>query len=139
MRNKKRARTTIMSEINITPFTDVVLVLLIIFMITTPMLLQPGIKVNLPSTQTQEDMDETNIEVLITKNGGVLINGTQIHPSNISATIQNLVAKYPNKPVIVKGDKDVRYDDVIHFMDLARQAGASRFALAVDVIPKTDG
>jgi biopolymer transport protein ExbD len=134
MRNKKRRnRGSIMAEINITPFTDVVLVLLIIFMITTPMLLQPGIKVNLPTTQSREDMDETNIEVLITRSGEVLINGTQTHESNIASSVKNLIAKYPNKAVIIKGDKDVKYDSIIHFMDIAKAAGASRFALAVNV------
>ena len=62
-RNKRRNK--VLAEINITPFTDVILVLLIIFMITTPMLMQPGIKVNLPKTQTTDNEDTSNIEVLI--------------------------------------------------------------------------
>ncbi|MDR2709661.1 MAG: ExbD/TolR family protein [Elusimicrobiota bacterium] len=122
-----------MSEINITPFTDVVLVLLIIFMITTPMFLQPGIKVNLPQTQTQEEMEETNIEITITKNGEVLVNGTQIHESNLENAMKTEIARNPNKPVVIRGDKDVKYDNVIKFMDLARSAGANRFALAADL------
>lgn len=133
MRGKRRrGKNAVIAEINITPFTDVVLVLLIIFMITTPMFLQPGIKVNLPRTQTQENMEDTNIEVIIPKSGQVIINGTQIHESNLESAIKNAIAKYPNKAIIIKGDKDVRYDYIVRFMDIARKSGAQRFALAAD-------
>ena len=121
-----------MAEINITPFTDVILVLLIIFMITTPMLMQPGIKINLPKTQTSDNEDTSNIEVLITKEGYVNMNGKQIHESNVEATVKILLVASPNKPVVIKADKDVKYDYVIKFMDTAKRAGATKFALAVD-------
>lgn len=121
-----------MAEINITPFTDVILVLLIIFMITTPMLMQPGIKINLPKTQTTDHEDSKNIEVVISKDGYVYMEGKQIHESNVDATIKNLISRYPDRPVVIKGDKDVKYDYVMRFMDKAKKAGAIRFALAVD-------
>jgi biopolymer transport protein ExbD len=133
MRNSRRkSRANIMAEINITPFTDVVLVLLIIFMITTPMLLQPGIKVNLPQTQTQEDLEDTSIEVTIPKSGLIVINGTAYNESSVEDAVRNVIAKYPNKPIVIKGDKDVKYDSIIRFMDIARKVGASKFALAAD-------
>jgi biopolymer transport protein ExbD len=130
---RRRSRSTINAEINITPFTDVVLVLLIIFMITTPMFLQPGIKVNLPTTQSQEEMEETSIEAVITKSGAIVLNGTQIQASNLELAVKSAIAQNPNKPIVIRGDKDVKYDSIIRFMDLARQAGASRFALATDI------
>ncbi len=127
-----------MAEINITPFTDVILVLLIIFMITTPMLMQPGIKVNLPKSQTTDNEDSTNIEVLISKDGHVHMNGKQIHDSNVESMVRSQLGASPSKPVVIKGDKDVKYDYVIKFMDTAKKAGATKFALAVDntVIPQ---
>jgi biopolymer transport protein ExbD len=129
---RNRKRNKVMAEINITPFTDVILVLLIIFMITTPMLMQPGIKINLPKTQTTDNEDTSNIEVLISKEGFVHMNGKQIHESNVEATVKNLLAVSPNKPIVIKADKDVKYDYVIKFMDTAKKAGAAKFALAVD-------
>jgi len=132
MKRNRRKRNKVMAEINIAPFTDVILVLLIIFMITTPMLMQPGIKINLPKTQTTDNEDTSNIEVLITKEGYINMNGKQIHETNVEATIRNLLAASPNKPVVIKADKDVKYDFVISFMDTAKQAGATKFALAVD-------
>ncbi|OEG69321.1 hypothetical protein ATZ36_10155, partial [Candidatus Endomicrobiellum trichonymphae] len=102
----KRKRNTVISEINITPFTDVVLVLLIVFMITTPMLMQPGIKVNLPKTQISDSEDTSNIEVLISKNGYVYAQGKQIHDSNIADVMRVLISSHPDKIVIIKGDRD---------------------------------
>ena len=128
-----RKRNKVMAEINITPFTDVILVLLIIFMITTPMLMQPGIKVNLPKTQTTDNEDSSNIEVLISKEGYVFMNGKQIHDTNVESVIHDLVASKPGKPVVIKGDKDVKYDYIMQFMDKAKKAGATKFALAVDI------
>ncbi|OEG70863.1 hypothetical protein ATZ36_16180 [Candidatus Endomicrobiellum trichonymphae] len=128
----KRKRNTVISEINITPFTDVVLVLLIIFMITTPMLMQPGIKVNLPKTQISDSEDTSNIVVLISKNGYVYVQGKQIHDSNIADVMRILMSSHPDKAVIIKGDKEVQYDCIIQFMDKAKKAGITKFALAVD-------
>jgi len=131
MKRIKRG-TKVVAEINITPFTDVVLVLLIIFMITTPMLMQPGIKVNLPKTQTNDVEDTKNIEILIDKDGYLYMEGKQIHESNVEATLKHLVTTSPDRPVVIKGDKDVKYDYVIQFMDKAKKAGVTKFALATD-------
>jgi|LQAB01.1.fsa_nt_gi biopolymer transport protein ExbD len=128
----KRKRNTVISEINITPFTDVVLVLLIVFMITTPMLMQPGIKVNLPKTQISDSEDTSNIEVLISKNGYVYAQGKQIHDSNIADVMRVLISSHPDKIVIIKGDREVQYDYIIQFMNRAKKAGVAKFALAVD-------
>jgi biopolymer transport protein ExbD len=128
----KRKKNTAISEINITPFTDVVLVLLIIFMITTPMLMQPGIKVNLPKTQISDSEDPSNIEVLISKNGYIYAQGKQICDSNVADVMRILISSHPDKAVIIKGDKEVQYDCIIQFMDKAKKAGVTKFALAVN-------
>ena len=127
-----RAKNKVAAEINITPFTDVILVLLIIFMITTPMLVTPGIQVNLPKTQTTDRNDAENIEVVISADGYVHMEGRQIHESNLISALETIVSKYPDKPIVIKADKSVRYEAVIKFMDAAKLAGAKRFALAVD-------
>jgi biopolymer transport protein ExbD len=125
-------RNIVISEINITPFTDIVLVLLIIFMITAPMLTQPSIKVNLPKTQISDNEDTSNIEVLISKNGYVYAQGKQIHNSNVADVMRILISSHPDKTVIIKGDREVQYDYIIQFIDKAKKAGATKFALAVD-------
>ncbi|MDR1784626.1 MAG: biopolymer transporter ExbD [Endomicrobium sp.] len=134
----KRKRSTVMSEINITPFTDVMLVLLIIFMITTPMMVTrtSSIKVNLPKTQISspdsESSSNSNIEVLISKDGGIYIEGKEIDSLAIEDIISNRISLNHNKVIILKGDKQVQYEHIIHFINKAKKAGATRFALAVD-------
>jgi len=132
MIKRKREKNKITAEINITPFTDVILVLLIIFMITTPILVTPGIQVNLPKTQTTDKNDAENIEVMISADGYVYMEGRQIHQDNLNDALKTIIGRFPDKPIVIKADKNVRYEAVMKFMDAAKLAGARRFALAVD-------
>lgn len=127
-----RKRNSIKSEINIAPFTDVILVLLIIFMITTPALMQPGIKVNIPKTEVSDNEDSTSIEVLISKEGYAYIEGKQVSDENVEVVIRELMKSNPGKSVVIKGDETAKYDYVIQFMNKAKKAGATKFALAVE-------
>ncbi|MFA6913919.1 MAG: biopolymer transporter ExbD [Endomicrobiia bacterium] len=136
MKNKKNK---LVADINITPFTDVVLVLLIIFMITTPMLSQHGIKVNLPKAENTEQDDKKNIEVLIDKDGIIYLDGLQLHSKYFEEAIKSIITKHPERAVVVKGDKDIKYDLVVRVMDQAKKAGATKFALAVETSAKKRG
>ena len=131
MKNKRK----VVADINITPFTDVVLVLLIIFMITTPMLSQHSLKINLPKAEnTQQTEEAKNIEISIDKDGFVYLDGLQIHLQYIEEAVKNAIKKHPERAVIVKGDKDIKYDLVVKVIDKAKQAGATKFALALENI-----
>ena len=133
MKNKRR----VVSDINITPFTDVVLVLLIIFMITTPMLSQHSLKINLPKAENTQQTEETkNIEISIDKDGFVYLDGLQIHLQYIEEAVKSAMKKHPERAVIVKGDKDIKYDLVVQVIDKAKQAGATKFALALEKTSK---
>jgi len=132
----KTKKNKIVADINITPFTDVVLVLLIIFMITTPMLSQNEIKVNLPKAEKTERDDKKNIEVVIDKDEFVYLDGLQLHMAYFEDAIKKTVSRYPERAVIIKGDKNVKYDIVVQVMDKAKKAGAVKFALAVEMPDK---
>lgn len=135
MNKKKR----VVADINITPFTDVVLVLLIIFMITTPMLSQHEIKINLPKvTEKTEITEDKVIEISIDKDGFIYINKEQVHKEHFITLLQDKIEKEPNRPVIIKGDRDIKYDLVIAVMDMAKKAGVSKFGLAIDVLNKNN-
>jgi biopolymer transport protein ExbD len=126
-------REKIMSEINITPFTDVVLVLLIIFMIATPALLQPGIKVDLPRAKAAEANTDKNLTITISQNGEIFLDDQRVDFSNLRYEIAQKLKDKPGMAVIVKGDKEVRYDMVVKVIDAAKQSGAKKFALGVEL------
>jgi len=130
-------RKKVVADINITPFTDLVLVLLIIFMITTPMLSQHEIKINLPkSAETTERSEDKIIEITIDKDGFLYIDRQQLHKEYFETTLKDKIAKNPDRPVIIKGDKDIKYDLVINVMDMAKKVGVSKFGLAIDIDKK---
>jgi biopolymer transport protein ExbD len=126
-------KSTIKSEINIAPFTDIILVLLIIFMIATPALMQPEIQVNLPKAGSADiGNTSTSIEALISQDGRVAIDGKVINLSEVERVIRELLEEEPGKSIVIKGDVKVDYDHVMQFIDKAKKVGAIKFALAVE-------
>lgn len=130
---KTAKRGRVMSEINITPFTDVVLVLLIIFMIATPALLQPGIKVELPKASAADANTEKNLNITIDGNGSIYLDESKIDADKLKFEITRRLSVKPDMAVVVKGSKDVKYDVVVKVIDTARLSGAKKFALGVDL------
>ena len=121
-----------MVEINITPFTDVVLVLLIIFMIATPFIYQSSLKVQLPQASKSE---ETSRDIIININaqGEVFLEDAKI---DLDTLKYKLLAAMRNKPdtfVIINGDKNVKYDSVIQVMDVLTQSGVRNPGLGIEV------
>ena len=127
---KKRIRPTL----NITPLIDVVLLLLIFFMISTTFVIQPGINVNLPETVTSEKRSGEEIVVVITKDNTVYLNEKKIDKNYILEKFKTEQDKNPNVLLIIKADKEVAHGHVVEIMDLAKQAGILRQAIAT--IPK---
>ena len=122
-----------MSEINITPFTDVVLVLLVIFMIATPLLIRSEIKVNLPQTSSADMAPQKNLVITIDTTGGVYVDDVRVALSDLRPNLTAALAKRPGSPVIIMGDRDVRYDLVVRVLEIAKSCGVSRLSLAVQI------
>jgi biopolymer transport protein ExbD len=133
VRSARRPRSGIIAGINITPLTDVVLVLLVIFMIATPLLIRSEIKVNLPRTSTADAAAEKNLVVTIDAAGNVYVDGARVALADLARNLGATLAKRPNAPVIIMGDKDVRYDLVVRVLEIAKSVGVSRLSLAVEV------
>jgi len=130
---RKKNNSLIPAGINITPFTDVVLVLLVIFMIATPLLIRSEIKVNLPRTATADTASQRNLVITIDTSGAVYVDGARVALADLSSNLRGALAKRPDSPVIIMGDKDVRYDIVVRVLEIARAVGVSRLSLAVEV------
>jgi len=130
---RRRTRTSkLMAEINITPFTDVVLVLLIIFMIATPFIYQSSMKVQLPQASQSA---ETSRDVIITINaeGDVFLEDARIDLNTLKDKLKVMTQNAPDVSVIINGDKNVRYDAVIQVMDVLTQAGVQNPGLGIEL------
>ena len=125
-------RKKIMSEINITPFTDVVLVLLIIFMVTTPLIMQAGIPVKLPKTQTVSDVSEAGLTIVLTKDGKIYFNDVEINKNHLENSLKNRLLNDPNLLVVIKADTMVYHGNVVEILDMAKSIGVRRIAIATE-------
>ncbi len=118
-----------MSNINVTPFVDVMLVLLIIFMVTAP-LLTVGVQVDLPKTKAKaiSGSDEP-LAVTIDRNGLIYVQNTQMELDQVAPRLKAISAHNPNVRVFVRGDAQVGYGRVLEVMGVLSAAGFSRVAL----------
>ena len=123
----------IKSDINVTPLVDVVLVLLIIFMVVTPML-QRGKDVHLPQAH-KPDAEVENADPLIlsmTQDNRVWVERDAYDDPGLKGRLANEFIKTPGRRVLLKGDQSLSVGDVRHVMDLAKQAGAKGISLGVE-------
>jgi len=133
MRNSREKRNALIAGINITPFTDVVLVLLVIFMIATPLLIRSEIKVNLPQTSSAEAAPQKNLVITIDTAGVLYVDGSRVAIGDLKSNLTATLAKRPGSPVIIMGDRDVRYDLVVRVLEIAKSCGVARLSLAVQI------
>jgi len=133
-----RKRRRPVSEINVVPYIDVMLVLLIIFMVTAPLVSQ-GVKVDLPKANAEPIEQEDNPPIIasIDAQGRYYLNvgddqEAQLEPEELAALVTAQLAKQPDSPVVVKGDGAVPYKDIIQLMVLLQNAGVPSVGLMTD-------
>jgi biopolymer transport protein TolR len=129
-----KPQSTPNGEINITPLVDVVLVLLIIFMVVTP-LLEKDIGVQLPSIEKQEAVQELPIEQLIVKiaaDGKMELNGSAIDDASLVGTLQEKLKTRTDKTVFIIASDDANYSRLVAALDGAKAAGAQVLGMATD-------
>jgi len=129
---RKTKRPKLMAEINITPFTDVVLVLLIIFMIATPFIYQSSMKVQLPKGSKSEE-NPRDIIITINSRGDVYLEDAKLDLSTLKYKLSTMVKGKPDTSVIINGDKEVKYNSVMEVMDILTQSGVKNPGLGIEL------
>ena len=125
-------RRGLITDINVTPLVDIMLVLLIIFMLTAHLIAKQAIEVQLPKAANSTAVPATTLAVTLTREGRMYLNGVETTPAALRATVQAAVAKDPKTQTIISGDKDVSHGRVVWVLDLVKSLGVTSFAIQID-------
>ncbi len=136
MKHHRRPRMRLMSQINIVPYVDVMLVLLIIFVVTAPVL-KRGVKVKLPQAAARAIPSPHRAVLIVTVDaaGRYFLDGHPVTPAALERRARGLLRLRPHTPILIRGDRAVPYQDVVAAMVLLQQAGAP----SVGLMTKTRG
>lgn len=131
--NSSRGRRRLSSEINITPFVDVMLVLLIIFMVTAPMLIS-GIEVDLPKTKAgQLKGSDEPLVISVDRGGNLYIQEENLTPQQLLTKLTAVMSVTPQIRIFIKGDQNINYGKVIELFALVKEVGFTNVALVTEI------
>ncbi|OGD26806.1 MAG: protein TolR [Candidatus Aminicenantes bacterium RBG_19FT_COMBO_65_30] len=135
--SRRRQVGTHLSEINVTPFVDVMLVLLVIFMVTAPMM-QSGIGINLPQAETDSKPAEEGLTLTITKDQYVHIGDSTININLLERRLTEYFYNKPKKVVYLQADKDLPFGFVVRVFDITKKAGIELVGVITEPIDVKD-
>ena len=127
----RNGRARAMSQINVTPFGDVMLVLLIIFMVTAPML-ETGVEVNLPEVTDAPGLEDTKEPIVVTINqsGAIFVGKTRVNaPEKLTPVVREMLARNKERAVFLEADKGVAYGQVVPVLAALRKTGVTRLGM----------
>ena len=131
--SRRRQIGTHLSEINVTPFIDVMLVLLVIFMVTAPMM-QSGIGINLPQAETDTKPAEEGLTLTVTKDQYVHIGDSTININLLERRLVEYFANRPKKVLYLQADESLPYGVVVRIMDITKKAGVEILGIITEPI-----
>jgi len=120
------------TQINIVPLVDIILVVLIIFMITANLIAKQSIDVDLPEAVTGESTEPTTVALTLTKEGELFLNGSPTDEEGLVSYLPEVLAADPKTQAVIAADQEVSHGRVIQLIDLIRQHGIYKFALNID-------
>ncbi len=129
---RESRRQRLVAEINITPFTDVILVLLVIFMIATPLISQTSLKIRLPEAKSGQPLEapkKAQVYVTIMKDGSTYLDKDQVTKKELRAKINALHGSNPDLSVIVHSDRMTPFKDVVSVLDVLNELGVNRLSI----------
>lgn len=131
-----RRRKRLLRRLDVTPLIDVVLLLLIFFMISTTFVITAGIKVKLPQAATRAEAREQDIVVVVTEGGELYLDNESVSVDELRLRLKKKVSGRKDNLLIVKADREAKHGRVVQVMDLAKQLGISRLAIATEPVDR---
>ena len=128
-------RPRFMAEINVVPLVDVVLVLLVIFMVTAPMLYR-GLDINLPQTATNTIKPEQRVVLTVERDRRIFLDKEMLSPVQLQPRLRTLRLGNPDVSVFLRADRDVPYGTVVQVMDSIKKAGIDKLGMVTDPLPE---
>jgi len=120
------------TEINVTPMVDIMLVLLIIFMVTATYISRKGFEVQLPEGATGDEVPETSLSLRVAADGRMMLNDEPVDLDEVRARIPAILAENPGVMAVVDADRAVEYGRVMQLIDVLRSMGVKNFAAALE-------
>lgn len=118
-----------LSTFSFSSLTDIVLLLLIFFLLSSSFIIQPGIKVQLPATETAAFHSEKSIYITVTRAGSIYLNDSQISLGKLGAELRRLIVSGEKQVIVLRADKEVKLDLAVKVMDVCKSAGAEKFLI----------
>lgn len=122
----------VISEINVVPLVDIILVVLIIFMITAPLFMKPSINVNLPKAASGEQTIPSKLNISLTADGRINLNGTFVDEAAVQAKAAEELTKNADIQAVISADKDVPHGRVVGVLDIVKGVGIKKFAISIE-------
>ena len=129
--NRRSRKEKLVAEINITPFTDVILVLLIIFMVATPLISQSSIKVDLPEAESASELkDKGPVYISITNENLTYLNDSLVTKKELKEKMIQLHKSNPNLSVVLRSDRQVQFKNIVNVLDILNELGITNLNIA---------
>ncbi len=128
----RKGRGGMITEINVTPLVDIMLVLLIIFMLTANLIAKQAIEVDLPKASQGTTPKKTPLGITLTKEGGLYLNGEEVTPAQLRTAVAAAVKEDAKATVLIAGDKHTSHGRVVWVLDVVKSLGVTNFTIQID-------
>lgn len=122
----------LLTNFSVSSLTDIVMLLLIFFLLSSSFVAQPGIKVQLPKAEARETPDERNISITLTEKGQLFLNSERVTLDNLAQKLSSALRKDKDRVVVIRAEKNTTLQNTVQVLDIAKSAGASRFMIATN-------
>lgn len=129
---KAGGSSEVISDINMVPLIDIILVVLIIFMVTAPALIKPSVEVSLPEAASSDETTPSLLNIALTADGQVLLNNEEVNEEEARRLSKDEVDRNPDVQAVIIADRDLPYGQVIKVLDWVKSGGVKNFAVTTD-------